>query len=343
MSASPSRPTLATVAASAGVSVATVSKVLNGRADVSPTTRARVKDLLRTHDYAAHLVGLERHPTIELTFQGNIGAYSAEVIQGVSGAAAELGVAVTVSVRARGQRPSSHPSATQWARHLAATGRQAVIAVAGELTREEIAALRRVRLPLVVIDPVNMPPSEVTSVGSTNFSGGLTATRHLLELGHQRIAFLSGPVAAECNQARLQGFRGALEAAAVVVPDEYVHVADGFSYEEGVVGGAYLLDLPTRPTAIFAANDELAAGIVESARVRGIRVPAELSIIGFDDTEIARLASPPLTTIRQPLQDMGAVAVRTALRLVAGEKVDSRHVELATELVVRYSTAPPQL
>jgi LacI family transcriptional regulator, galactose operon repressor len=333
------RTTLATVAASAGVSVATVSKVLNGRSDVAPATRARVKELLRTHDYAGHLVGLERRPTVELTLQGQLLAYSAEVIQGVSTAAAELGAAVTVSVLPRQRPQPSRAGAARWARDLVANGRRAVIAVTEELSVEEITALRVVGLPLVVIDPVNLP-SEVPSVGATNFRGGLEAARHLLDLGHRRIAYLGGPAASECNQARRQGFLAAMAAVAEEVPDEYLLSSADFCYEDGVVGGSRLLDLPTRPTAIFAGNDELAAGVLEAARGRGILVPQDLSVVGFDDTQVARIASPPLTTVRQPLQDMGAVAIRTALMLAADEKIDSQHVELATKLVIRSSTAP---
>ncbi|HEY7008012.1 MAG TPA: substrate-binding domain-containing protein, partial [Jatrophihabitantaceae bacterium] len=110
---------------------------------------------------------------------------------------------------------------------------------------------------------------------------------------------------------------------------------------DGVVEGGALLDLPRPPTAIFAGNDESALGVLEAARSRGLRVPEDLSLVGFDDTEAARVASPPLTTVAQPLRKMGAVALRTALRLAAGERVDSHHVELATELVVRGSTASP--
>ena len=102
-----------------------------------------------------------------------------------------------------------------------------------------------------------------------------------------------------------------------------------------------MLDLAQPPTAIFAANDEMALGVLEAARTRGLRVPEDLSVVGFDDTEVARVAAPPLTTVAQPLRRMGSVAFRTALRLGAGEHIDSHHVELATELVVRASTAPP--
>jgi LacI family transcriptional regulator len=113
-----------------------------------------------------------------------------------------------------------------------------------------------------------------------------------------------------------------------------------FRYRDGVVGGAALLDLARPPTAVFAGSDEIALGVVEAARTRGLRVPQDLSVVGFDDTQAARMASPPLTTVRQPLREMGAVALRAALRLAAGERAESRQVELATELVVRGSSAP---
>lgn len=112
-------------------------------------------------------------------------------------------------------------------------------------------------------------------------------------------------------------------------------------YETGLAGAAELLDLDEPPTAVFAGNDEIALGVVEAARVRGLRVPEDLSVVGFDDTSLAQMASPPLTTVRQPLREMGAAALRTALRLANGEKAESHHIELATELVVRASTASP--
>jgi LacI family transcriptional regulator len=200
--------------------------------------------------------------------------------------------------------------------------------------------LTRARMPVVVIDPLNQPSARVTSVGSTNFAGGLAATHHLLDLGHRRIAYLGGPVTAACNQARMHGYRGAMEAEGAPVPDGYVRTGR-FSYEHGIAGGDAVLDLPEPPTAVFAGSDETALGVIETARARGLRIPEDLSVVGFDDTPVARLAAPPLTTVRQPLREMGAVAVRTALRLAAGERPYSHHVELATELVVRRSTAPP--
>lgn len=115
---------------------------------------------------------------------------------------------------------------------------------------------------------------------------------------------------------------------------------ENFTYRSGLLGAGALLDLAEPPTAIFAGNDEIALGIIETARTRGLRIPEDLSVVGFDDTLLARMASPPLTTVRQPLREMGGVALRTALRLADGEKIESHHIELATELVVRNSTAP---
>jgi LacI family transcriptional regulator len=340
MSTTQRRATLATVAASAGVSVATVSKVLNGRQDVAPATRARVQDLLRAHDYAGRIMPIERLPTYELTFRGKVGGYSAEIIQGVAETAEELGVSVTVGVKVAKSRPRTRAEIGEWARALAFSGRRGVIAVTDRLGRAEVEALRRVRVPLVVIDPMNTPTPDVISVGSTNFNGGQAAGRHLVQLGHTRIGYL-GCVTAECIQARLGGFRNALDAAGIAVPEHLHGNAASFDFDDGLLVARQLLDCSERPTAIFAVSDELARGVIEAARERGLSVPEDLSVVGFDDTEIARIASPPLTTVRQPLKEMGAVALRTVLRLAADEKIDSPHVELATELVVRSSTAAP--
>jgi LacI family transcriptional regulator, galactose operon repressor len=220
------------------------------------------------------------------------------------------------------------------------SGRSAVIDVVDDFRKGDLAALTRARLPLVVIDPLRLPQRQVTSVGTTNFSGGLTATQHLLSLGHRHIAYVGSNTAFAYNQARLHGYRAALEAEGVTVPNGYVRSL-GIRFEDGAAAGAVLLGLPKPPTAIFAANDECAAGVIEAARIRGLLVPKDLSVVGFDDTPIARLLSPPLTSIHEPLREMRLVALRTALRLAAGETVDSHHVELATELVVRSSTAPP--
>ncbi len=338
------RPTLATVAALTGVSKSTVSKVLNHRADVAPGTRALVKSVLQQHNYVERRSkpspqsGVADQPTIQLLFLGPIKAYATEILRGVLDAGSAAGVAVVVDHRSRGQgRAAERPAA--WANDLVAAGHRALIAVVDELTAGDVTALSRAHLPLVLIDPLNLPNARLTSVGSTNFTGGLAATHHLLSLGHRRIGYVGGYATAACNQARLHGYRAAMEAEGAPILEGYVR-SGRFRYRDGVVHGAALLDLADPPTAVFAASDEMAVGVIEAARARGLRIPENLSVVGFDDTYVAQLASPPLTTVRQPLQEMGGVALRTALQLADGETLDSHHVELGTELVIRGSTAP---
>ncbi|MBA8793298.1 LacI family transcriptional regulator [Friedmanniella endophytica] len=334
---------LATVAASAGVSIATVSKVVNGRSDVGPETRARVQSLLEQHNY----VGRRAEPatgtgprTVELVFHGDQTGYALAILDGVLEAAARAGVSVAVSVRARRDHPVEQPPANVWVRQLVALDRTAVIDVVDDARHGDLAALARSKVPFVLLDPLSLPQREVPSIGTTNFSGALTATQHLIDLGHRRIAHYGGPPEFLFSRARAHGYRAAMEGAGLPVPDGYVGVGS-YDHAGGVAGGGALLDRPDRPTAIFAATDESAAGVIEAARLRGLRVPEDLSLVGFDDAPISRLLSPPLTTVRQPLLEMGRVALQTALRLAAGEPLEVHHVELATELIVRASTAPP--
>jgi LacI family transcriptional regulator len=334
------RTTLATIAASAGVSVATVSKVVNGRADVAAGTRAVVEDLLRRHEYVPPSVrrAAGASTTVELLISGPFGAYSTQVIEGVVQAGAETGTSIVVGSLDDHHQPGFAPQG--WARRLVGAGRAGVIVVTGDLTGGHVTALALARVPLVVIDPLNMPGAEVTSVGSTNFAGGMSATRHLLGLGHERIAYVGGPPSSGCNQARSHGYRAALENAGITSPPEYVANED-FAYDVGRRAGGRMLDLAARPTAIVGGCDTIAIGIMEAARARGLRIPEDVSVTGFDDTELSTMTSPPLSVIRQPLREMGRVALKSVLQLAAGEALDSHHVELATELVVRGTTAPP--
>jgi LacI family transcriptional regulator len=334
MPSNPGRTTLASVAALAGVSVATVSKVVNGRPDVAPATRSLVQSLLLEHGYVPPSLrrGQARRTATVEVWVPDLSAYSAEVIRGTVEAGAELGVAVVVTYPM-----DMVGEGISWARDLVAAGRRAIITLTFVPSSARLVALSKARLPVVVIDPLNLPDALVTSVGPTNFAGGLSATQHLLDLGHRRIAYLGGPATSTTNQARMHGYRAAMEAAGVPVPAEYVRTP-GFCYPEGMREGAALLALHPAPTAIFAAGEESAMGAIQAARARGLRIPEDLSVVGFDDTEISIMTSPQLTTVRQPLREMGAVALRTALRRAAGEKIESSHIELATELVVRGST-----
>jgi LacI family transcriptional regulator len=331
------RTTLAAIAAEAGVSLPTVSKVVNGRPDVAPGTRARVERLLEEHNYSRG--GLRRHRRlglVDIVFNGLDSPWAVEILRGVEewGAVHETGVAVS-SVRHGNARPAS------WTSALASHDTDGVILVLlAELTGAQLGQLRSAGIPLVVIDPVNPPPPDLPSVGATNWAGGLAATEHLLGLGHRRIGAIAGPGDYLCSRARIDGYRSGLERAGIRFNPALVRNGD-FEHEGGFLRGGELLDLPDPPTAIFAGSDQQAFGVYEAARQRGLRIPQDLSLVGFDELPIARWVSPPLTTVRQPLSEMGRAAAQMLGELIEGLPLRSTRVELSTELVVRESTAAP--
>ncbi len=169
----------------------------------------------------------------------------------------------------------------------------------------------------------------------------MSAAQHLIDLGHSRIAFVGGPANTACSQARLHGYRAALENNGLPFDPALVSHG-GFNHENGYERAERLLSLASPPTAVFTACDPIAFGVMQMARQRGLSVPDDLSVVGFDDTYVAGWSTPPLTTVHQPLQEMGRAAVRVLLALADGSAPDTHHVELATHLVVRSSTAAPR-
>jgi LacI family transcriptional regulator len=328
------KTTLAAIAAEAGVSLPTVSKVVNGRPDVAASTRARVEQLLDQHRYARG--GMRRHRRsglIDLVFNGLDSPWAVEILRGVEewGSQHETAVAVS-SVRHGDARPTS------WTSALASHDTDGVILVTTKLTDTQLHQLRSAGIPLVVIDPANTPPPEIPSVGATNWAGGLAATEHLLSLGHRRIAAITGPIDYLCSLARVDGYRSGLERAGVTFDPALVRYGD-FMHEGGYARALELLELPDPPTAIFAGSDQQAFGVYEAARQRGLRIPEDLSVVGFDELPVARWGSPPLTTVRQPLAEMGNHAAQMLGELIEDRPLWSNRVELSTELVVRESTA----
>ena len=330
------KTTLAAIAAEAGVSLPTVSKVVNGRPDVAPETRARVERLLDEYNYARP--GPRRHRRsglIDLVLAGLDSLWAVEILRGVEewGAEHETGVAVS-SVRHGNARPAS------WTSAVASHDSSGVILVTSRLTEDQLGQLRSAAIPLVVVDPANTPPAGIPSVGATNWAGGIAATEHLLGLGHRRIAVITGPADVLCSLARVDGYRSALDRAGVAYDPGLVRYGN-FHHEGGYARANELLDLPEPPTAFFAGSDEHAFGVYEAARRRGLRIPEDLSVVGFDDLPVTRWASPPITTVRQPLAEMGSVAAQMLGDLIDGKPLHSNRVELSTELIVRESTAAP--
>jgi beta-xylosidase len=332
------RPTLALIAAEAGVSQATVSKVLNGRTDVAPRTRERVEELLKTHNYLGPGGRRSRRSgLIDLVIGGLDSPWAVEIMRGVEAECAERGMGAVVSLLR--EDDATPPS---WTSLPALHHSDGVILVISRMTHRQREQLEKAGVALVVIDPVNLPDSDIASVGATNWAGGLAATEHLLSLGHQRIAVISGTREMLCSQARVDGYRAALERADVELDRALIRYGD-FRFEGAFLQSQALLELADPPTAIFAGSDQQAMGTYEAARLAGLRVPQDLSVVGFDDLPLCRWLSPPLTTVRQPLEEMGRTAARTLFQLLDGEDLVSTRVELATELRVRHSTAPPRV
>ncbi|GAA3747838.1 LacI family DNA-binding transcriptional regulator [Salinactinospora qingdaonensis] len=328
--------TISAIAEEAGVSAPTVSRVLNGRGDVAPATRERVETLLRARGYrrrghrAEEQVGL-----LDLVFNDLDSPWAVEIIRGVEDAAHAVGSGTVVSAIHR--RASS---TRQWLQSVRSRASDGAILVTTDLDSDLRAELEELHLPAVVIDPVGVPDMAVPTIGCTNWAGGLSATEHLIGLGHRRIAFVAGRPELWSSRARLDGYRAGLETAGLDVDGDLV-VQGKFDYESGFRAGEHLFGLAQPPTAVFAASDQMGLGIYEALRQRGLRVPGDVSVVGFDDLPEASWSSPPLTTVRQPLAEMGRLAVRTMHRLMRYEDIESPRIELATELIVRDSTASP--
>jgi LacI family transcriptional regulator len=329
-------PTIATIASETGVSPTTVSKVLNGHSDVAAETRARVEASLERHRYRRRG---RRQPVgaaqIDLVFHEFDSAWAMQIISGVEAVANAATVDVVLS-----QLRGNHSPPRAWLDAVLARQPLGVLFVLCHLTAAQRQRLHRQRIPFVVIDTDSATSASVPTVGSNNWNGGLIATRHLLELGHRRIAIVSGPQEVLCSKARIAGFRSAHDEAGIPVEAGLVRYGN-FHVDAGYRYGMELLTLPDRPTAIFAGSDMQAMGVLRAARRLGLDVPGQLSVIGYDNLPVAAWTDPALTTVNQPLRDMAGTAARMLLDLAGGVELSTSRVDLVTELVVRESTAPP--
>jgi LacI family transcriptional regulator len=333
------RPTLATIARAAGVSVPTVSKALNGRSDVAPATRQRIERLL---DQSGYVRGSRADrgavaPVIDVVIDSLDNSWAASMLGGVEAACHDAGLGVVVSVARAEDRRRAKP---RWLDQAVARSSQGVLLCLVDLLPGHQSTLRRVNIPYVVVDPLTLPTADIPSVGATNWAGGLSATEHLIALGHRRIAVIGGPSRLLYSRARTDGYRAAMARAGLGVPAGYVRYCRSDTHD-GRQATRDLLELDPRPTAIFAGSDPIALGAYRALREAGVTVPAEISVVGFDDRPESRWTSPRLTTVHQPLDEMGATAVGLLAAAMRGQMPRTRRVELATSLIERESTGPP--
>lgn len=332
-----SRTRIADVAAAAGVSVPTVSKVLNGRTHVAQATRAKVQQAAAQLKYVKRTPAPDQPGLLQIVVNNFGSQWVLEVLDGMEAAAARLGYSM-VYCRAE------NTSADAWRklREPSVNRLSGVVLLAPRRDSVLVDTLCMLGIPAVAIDPESTEGLAIPSVGPASFTGALAAVGHLLELGHRRIAIISGSDHPSSHgRARYAGYAAALHGAGITVDPRLVR-GGTFATESGKREAQHLLDLPEPPTAIFAASDTVALGVLSAAAERGISVPERLSVVGFDDIAHSALTSPPLTTVRQPLARFAAMAVGILADLQeAPSTATPTALEIATELVVRGSTAPP--
>jgi LacI family transcriptional regulator, xylobiose transport system transcriptional regulator len=326
--------TIATIAADVGVSVTTVSKVLNGWSDVAPKTRARIEASLERHGYRRRV---RRPPAghIDLVFDEFDSASAMEVIRGVEAVTTAARIDMFVSQLGGSPRPPLH-----WMDDVLASRPTGILLVRCNLTQQQQQQMRRQQIPFVVLDADSATAASVPTVGSNNFDGGLLAGRHLLELGHRRIAVIGGPDNMLCNRARVAGIRSAHEELGLTLDSGLMRYGQ-FTGDVGYQCGLELLSEPGRPTAVFAGSDLQAMGVIRAARQLGLSVPADVSVMGYDNLPLAAWLGPALTTVDPHVPVMAGTAARMLLDLARGAEVPMTRIDLVTELIARESTAPP--
>ncbi len=332
------RPTLKDVAQRAGVSHATASKALNGRTEIAEETRALVARAASELGYLprrASADGRDR-PLVTLLTDSIESYYSVEVLRGMIEEGSRRGIDVVPRIESRSSRRALSP--WQWEREFLRPDVMGIVLLVygAQSPVLEVAAHRGV--PVVAIDPYVGCRDATTTISSTNWEGGKAATEHLLELGHRRIALINGTPDFLPGNERLHGYRAALLDAGFEV-DESLIFEGAYTYGSGFDAAERMLEMPDRPTAVFALSDRMALGAIGAFVSRGVRVPEDVSVVGFDNAPGVDLATPRLTTVNQPRVDMGRMASKTLADLAGGAAGVSERMKLSTNLIVRASTA----
>jgi LacI family transcriptional regulator len=331
--------TVRELAAATGLSIATVSRVLNDYQYVAPETRDMVQAAMdRLGSPAARPRAAARNAEV---------AKAAVFVRCPYQLTDYFGFIVS-SIAETLQLHGRHPilDAGELAQDEAVLptlpGRPGIggaILILPPEPSEQLEQLQAKGFPFVVVDPRTPAPRDTPAVSAAHFAGARAVTEHLLQLGHRRIGVLAGPRDWLAGKSRLAGHTSALADAGILADPALIRCAEPTT-QYGREGAGELLDRPDPPTAIVGFNDKVAVGALTAAAERGLSVPAHLSVTGFDDIDLAQATTPPLPTVRQPLQEMGRIAVSLMVRLLERHQVDALHIELGTDLVVRGSTGP---
>ncbi|MEN4041075.1 MAG: LacI family DNA-binding transcriptional regulator [Anaerolineaceae bacterium] len=327
--------TIRVVAETAGVSYATVSHVINNTRYVAPETRARVLAAMEALNYQPNAVARSlrqgKTNTIGLVLPDIANPFFSEISRGIADEAFEKGYSVFLcNTELDMQRELFHVNV------LSNNQVDGIIFVAAGDQADSLDFLLHRKMPLVMIDR-NVPNVEADVVLTDHQLGGFLATRHLLELGHTRIACIAGPSSISPSSERITGYRKALEQAGIV-PDDDLIIRGDYHPQTGMDITQTILHIHPRPTAIFALNDLMAIGALRALAEAGYVVPRDMAVVGYDDLEIARFINPPLTTIAQPKKEIGRQAVNLVVERMSSKNRPPSRLVLPPELIVRRST-----
>ncbi|WP_282940026.1 LacI family DNA-binding transcriptional regulator [Paenibacillus sp. RC67] len=330
------KPTIYDVAEAAGVSIATVSKVINGTGRISDKTRKHVTSIMDALKYqpsmvASALTGKSTF-TVGLTLPDLANPFFAEIARAVEDRGQEYGFNVFIC--------STDNDPDREIKYFSLLTQKRVDGVIVATRTEKDMFLKKLiqqNVPIALITG-EMPTLAVDTVMVDDFLGGYQAGSHLVEQGHRRIAILAEDVNTMSNRERIRGCKQAMTAAGIEVDERLVTSGD-FTVSGGKEAMCRLLDMEEPPTAVFACNDLLAIGAIQGARERGLQLPQQLSVVGFDNTILATIIDPPLTTVAQPIQEIGRQAMDLLVQEIKGQKSMKQRVVLMPELVVRGSTA----
>jgi len=335
--------TIFDVAERAGVSYSTVSRVVNNFAYVKPATRTKVQAAMDELGYVANLKARSlaggRSQIIGILTYDLDTNYNVEVVRGIDEEVSIQDYDMILSTtHHRRQKEAEHVG------KLAQGLVDGLLIVLPSNLDAYVSTLITQGFPFILIDHEGMAQEGIGSIQATNHRGGYDATQHLLDLGHRRIGIITGPYSdptvVSSAVDRLEGYRAAINNAGITYNPSLIYEGD-FGFGSGRDGAGHLLDLDPRPTAIVAASDVTAFGVIETARLRGLDVPDDLSVIGFDDIPEATYHRPALTTIRQSLREMGRLAARMLIQHLDGkDEQPLTRIELPTKLVIRSTTGP---
>jgi len=329
------RATIFDVAAKAGVSPATVSLVLNGKPGVSPETRQRVLQAAEELNYrpnaSARSLVLEKTNMLGVILPDIGSPFYSEVVQGVEQEATAQGYYLVLCTTC------GKSSREEGYLHLFWEHRVDGLLLVTPRNESLIQEIRKHGFPLVVLDRDISLQDDVVEVIVDNFHGAIQAVEHLIHCGYRNIGFINGLPEIQASQERFRGYQTALRKHGLCFCPELVVEGD-FTERGGYIAMKKLLSVASNLDAVFVANDWMALGALRAIREQGLRVPDDIGLVGFDDVPLAAQTDPPLTTVRQPMREMGALGVQLLIQLIKGKKVTPTKFTLPTELVLRGST-----